>query len=343
MEKETSWKIIIFAALVLLVLSLVYRSKSEIKYFQSVSQNIVLPRTTSVLFVGDIMLDRMVRQIIDSNGFESIVESIQPLFANLDMAVGNLEGTVTANTSLSAKNYKILRFTFASTTLPALKSLGFNVLGLANNHALDFGADGYDETVKNLEAAGISFFGSPLNNKNLSTKVRVNDEDMCFIGFHALYNPDVSTVLDEINKVKDGCSFLVVFAHWGVEYNQKVTNAQRVSAHQFIDVGADLVLGAHPHVIEPVEVYKDKAIFYSLGNFIFDQNFSLATRQGLAVRMELSKSKVDYHLIGIQMDRDHLVFPEKEAFQPETNILISELSEALKQTVDIDSVLELSR
>jgi poly-gamma-glutamate synthesis protein (capsule biosynthesis protein) len=343
MEREKSWKVILAAGAVLLVLSVIYHAKSEIKYFQSVAPSIIAPQTTKLLFVGDIMLDRLVRDTIDRNGLPYIVENIQPLFVDLNAAVGNLEGTVTDNPSISAKDYSKLKFTFASTTLPQLKGLGFTGVSLANNHALDFGPAGYDETVKNLEENNFFFFGSPLNNKNLSTIQKINGESLCFVGFHALYNPSTKSVLDEIVRIKPECTFLIVFAHWGVEYKQYESDAQRAAAHEFVDAGADLVLGAHPHVIEPVEIYKDKAIFYSLGNFIFDQGFSLATRQGLALRLELTKDTLKFHLIGVQMDKDHLVFPEKEAFQNETNVLISRLPEALKQTVDIDSVLELPR
>ena len=82
---------------------------------------------------------------------------------------------------------------------------------------------------------------------------------------------------------------MVVFSHWGVEYSPASTDSMKSLAHQFIDAGADLVVGSHPHVIEPMEIYNGKRIYYSLGNFIFDQYFNEDVRNGLGVTVRINK------------------------------------------------------
>ena len=88
----------------------------------------------------------------------------------------------------------------------------------------------------------------------------------------------------------------MLFAHWGNEYQLVPTERQIKLAHSFIDAGADLIIGSHPHVVEPVEIYNNKAIFYSLGNFIFDQKLSYWTEHGLALNVEWDNAKTLFTL-----------------------------------------------
>ncbi len=296
-----------------------------------------------LLFTGDIMLDRTVRTSIREHGFMYHFEEVQNIFNDLDLAVGNLEGTITAEPSKSEKNFSILKFTFDPSVVGELKSLGFSGFSLANNHALDFGTDGFLSTQTSLNAGGLFSFGSPLNNLNISEEVDIRGQKLCFVGYHALYKEDTKQVVDEIVRIKPECDFITVVAHWGAEYQTVENEDQSKEAHEFVDAGADLIIGAHPHVIEPIEIYKGKAIFYSLGNFIFDQDFSQATKQGLAVRLELGTSTETFHLIGIQMTKSKLSFPEKETFQSRIDILKSQLPANLAQSVDTNGVFTISR
>jgi gamma-polyglutamate biosynthesis protein CapA len=296
-----------------------------------------------ILFVGDIMLDRSVRSKIDAYGFDYLFEDIKSIFEGADLVVGNLEGTVTQNPSVSQKNNGVLRFTFATSTAFKLRELGFTHVSLANNHALDFGEFGFEDTEHYLTNAGLYFFGSPHNDRNSLSMPIVNEEKICLLGYHSLFNASTATTISELGKSANFCDYTIIFAHWGEEYQDKPEESTRGLARSFIDAGADLIIGAHPHVIQPVEIYKGKAIFYSLGNFVFDQDFSTETRQGLAVRLELTDKTQRLHLIGIEMERSRLYFPEKEAFQPRLDVLVSELPSDLKAKADVDGVLELPR
>lgn len=251
-----------------------------------------------VLFVGDIMLDRNVARTILSEGPSVLFAGTSALLADADLRVGNLEGTITGASSLAQKDHSILRFTFNPVQTDAvLNPLHFDALSLANNHSLDFGQDGYAETYRRLEKNGIAAFGHPYNVPGkISTTLLVKNKTICLVGFHSLYEANTANVTDEIQRLRPNCWRVVVFAHWGEEYQEHSDVAQQAAAHAFIDAGADLVVGAHPHVVQEHEVYKGKAIFYSLGNFMFDQNFSWATTHGLAVRADFYEDKTGFIL-----------------------------------------------
>ncbi len=119
------------------------------------------------------------------------------------------------------------------------------------------------------------------------------------VGYHALFNPDTTAVLSKIKTIRPQCDYIILFAHWGEEYQHEPTSKQRESAHAFVDAGADVVVGAHPHVVEPLEIYNNHAIFYSLGNFLFDQGWRPEVKRGLAVAIKFSASSTTFTLIPV--------------------------------------------
>lgn len=261
-----------------------------------------------VLFVGDLMLDRNVGKSADAGGVVSLFStSTRDLFADADARVANLEGAVTAHQSIARVNHNILHFTFdPSIAKQALELLNISAVSLANNHTFDFGARGYTETQGRVEASGVAVFGHPYNaTSSMSTVLTVNDKTLCLVGFHSLYDADTAPVIGEITTLRPYCWRIIVFAHWGDEYQGHSNAAQQKAGHEFIDAGADLVVGAHPHVVQEYEVYNRKAIFYSLGNFMFDQNFSWATTHGLALRADFYEDKTGFILTPMVIEQQH--------------------------------------
>lgn len=259
-------------------------------------------KKVSILALGDIMLDRQVRQLMDQHGEMYPFENIVSLIEGNDIVYANLEGPITKYPSKTA--YRVnapLLFTFATSTATLLSVLGFDVVSLANNHTDNFGIDGLMQTKKHLTDNGIVFFGDPQNADELSAMIEKNGVKVGFIGYHGLVDSGYQNVIREIQSVCPAVDFCIVAPHWGVEYQRVINPVLQKMAHEFIDGGADLVLGAHPHVIEPIEIYKNKAIFYSLGNFVFDQNFSYDTTHGLAVGVTIYRDKVEYELIPISI------------------------------------------
>ncbi len=275
--------------------------------------------------MGDLRLDRNVARLAQTGGGAVALfsSSTLELFKSTDLRVANLEGTITARPSVAQLDSSILRFTFAPELAhEALQLLNLSALSSANNHALDFGEFGYDDTRAYLASWGVQAFGQPFNESHLSAKLMAKGKTICLVGYMELFNPDTTSVLQEIGRLRPECWRIVVMAHWGIEYQATSTPAQEREADQFIDAGADLVIGAHPHVVEPVELYRGKAIFYSLGNFMFDQNFSSSTQRGLAVRVDFTDTQTTYTLVPLSITQQYSRVAEgvqKEAVLGATN------------------------
>lgn len=263
----------------------------------------------SLLAVGDIMLDRSVLlKTQAAKDWNHPFHLIDPLLSQYDVRLANLEGPITTNKSISnGTGGNRFFFTFSPNFIEPLKKR-FDIFSLANNHALNFKQDGLEQTRNYLSEAGITYFGGPDNTLDfVATTTEKNGITIGWIGYHQLVEKNFENIISEIKRLHSEVDLVIVMPHWGTEYvTEKPTYLQTKEAHEMIDAGAGLILGAHPHVVEPIEIYKDKVIFYSLGNFIFDQYFSEETMTGLAVGMDITKEEgkidLDYTLIPLDIN-----------------------------------------
>jgi poly-gamma-glutamate synthesis protein (capsule biosynthesis protein) len=256
----------------------------------------------SVLFLGDMMFDRGVGTQANKKGFEYVFGQSTTTIQKHDLTIANLEGPVTSFKSKtilsSGKAIPGFQFTFATSTAKALNTAGIDIVSLANNHTINFGQIGLDQTRQNLINNNIKYFGSPINNPDLTaTSTCVRGICVGIIGWHEFGYKNDEFIYSKIKEMRSSVDYLIIFPHWGIEYESKPNKKQIKLAHSWIDAGADVVVGTHPHVVQTVEKYKDKYIFYSLGNFIFDQYFSFDTTHGIGVSAKISKDKVDYKII----------------------------------------------
>lgn len=258
-----------------------------------------IDKPINILSFGDMMLDRYVRRFIDNKGVNALFANITPLLKDKDMVVANLEGSIT-NFTPKPLDPDNVSFTFDPQIVPELKKLGFTHFSLANNHSLDFGAEGVRQTKELLDKENLKYFGDYKNQASLSYIESIGNFKVALIGYHELFDPDTTSVINEIKNIRDKTDFIIVYPHWGIEYQTQFSKGQQIKAYQFIDAGADTVIGAHPHVIQPIEIYQNKPIFYSLGNFIFDQTFSKNTQQGLAVNIKLENKNINYEIITLE-------------------------------------------
>jgi len=256
------------------------------------------------------MLDRGMRSFIKEKGTKWLTENIFEMFQNKDVVVANLEGCVTSRESLSAGTKKgekgHLSFTFnPKHTKEVLRQCNVNIVCLGNNHTFNFKERGLKLTQQFLEDVGCMHFGGPYDRSTTVVYKKVKDKTIAFV-VYSRFKSGLS--VEEIGKIvieaKSESDIVVVYAHWGKEYKVLVSEKQREAAHHLVDSGADLIIGSHPHVIQPVEIYKQKAIFYSLGNFIFDQKFSENVRTRLAVDVYLIQDKMIISLIPLYFDED---------------------------------------
>jgi poly-gamma-glutamate synthesis protein (capsule biosynthesis protein) len=305
-------KIFILVILIIIIVGVIFIIENT-RNFDFENQNsaqITSPKINkvSILVFGDMMLDRTVLAKTQKAGnYNFPFLKIDEFLKTADLKFANLEGPVTNFESVSNGNTR-MRFTIAPEFLPILKER-FDVLSLANNHMLDFGEEGYNQTKNYLTEARINYFGNYRNQvEDLSTIIEKNGIKIGFIGYHGLIDEGLEDVLREIEKIRPQTDFLIVVPHWGAEYKEFPADSTIEKARKFIDAGADLILGGHPHVVQPSEEYMNKKIYYSLGNFVFDQYWSEETMESIAVEILLEKSdnniKTEYQEHKIKINQD---------------------------------------
>jgi len=266
-------------------------------------------KPVNILFAGDLMLDRYNRTIVEKNGVEHLTKKINKIFLDQDLNVVNLEGPVTENqtVSIDTKNGEVGHFKFTFDKKMSKDFLAYNkinLVNLGNNHILNFGETGAKETVNFLEENKVEYFGSPANDKNSYVEKEINGLKIAFVSYNRFYKLGSEVTATKIKDAKSKNDVVVVYAHWGNEYELMASEGQRNIAHNFIDNGADLIIGSHPHVVQPIEIYKNKAIFYSLGNFVFDQFFSEDVKTELLVVVTISEEEMGFRLEPIYRNQD---------------------------------------
>ncbi|MDP3734845.1 MAG: AmmeMemoRadiSam system protein B [bacterium] len=230
---------------------------------------------------GDVMLARGVAKRYGRDLLEVARGLGERVFWGVDAALVNLEGAVSREPILPDVRPGTMTFLFPPETVEVLQHLRVNIVSLANNHASNGGAGGLVTTRQILAENDIMWIGGPGEDSvDDVALVRGQGINLVFIGVHLLVEvPDITSVIEKY--ATDESNRVIVFPHWGIEYAVEHATLEEDLAHAWIDAGADLVVGSHPHVIQDVAVYKNKPIVYSLGNLIFDQEFSEDTQEGL--------------------------------------------------------------
>ena len=246
-------------------------------FITKIAQSATEEDLLELLFVGDIMLDRGVEAQIKKNNdwrwpFLKIVDTLQ----KADLVFGNLESQISDK---GEKIGTIYSFQADPPAIDGLEYAGFDVLSTENNHNLDYGKEALDDSRRRLQIAGIA-----------TTPVTKTIEDTA-ISFLAYKQWGLGEAWKKEVQEATG-DIIVVSIHAGEEYSKEPTIFQKNFAKDAIDAGADLVIGHHPHVTQPVEQYKDGWIAYSLGNFVFDQDFSVETMQGLILKVLIEGKKI---------------------------------------------------
>lgn len=242
-------------------------------------------RPITVAITGDIMLARSITQQILATSDRYPFNNTADYLAGFDLTVGNLECAVsTLGQATPGKQY-----TFEATPqgFTRLVAAGFDIVSVANNHSGDYGKAAFSDMLAKLPTYNITPLGGGANLTAAHTPVikTVHSTRIGFLAYceiqpnsfaatatapgHAWLDPTLMQA--DIKALRAQVDFLVVFTHWGIEYQLNQDADQRAMAHLAVDSGADFVVGAHPHVIQPSETYNGKPIVYSLGNFVFDE------------------------------------------------------------------------
>ena len=261
----------------------------------------------SLVAVGDIMLGGRSRKFIKEFGAKYIFESVRPLFRRAPIGLANLEGPIAREAEKTERNYT---YRVSPRTTKAMLKAGINVVTLANNHLLDCGRDGVLETLQHLDEAGVAAIGAGANKQaaHAPAILPAGDLRVGLLGYYwnqrtSARGPWPGSALDtppellaaDIAGLKGKVDRIVATFHWGVPYVREPSEADRAKARFAVDCGADIVIGHHPHVVQPFEIYRGRPIFYSVGNFTFGSGNSRGESLLLGVRFEKTQTIIEIY------------------------------------------------
>ncbi|GAA3657732.1 hypothetical protein GCM10022397_47190 [Flavivirga jejuensis] len=274
--------------------------------------------TKKIIFVGDLLLDRGVRERIEHLGIESLFHnSIDSVFHENDIVIANLECPATNIKEPISKKYI---FRGNPEWLDVLKKHGITHLNLANNHSMDQGRDGLVDTQSKILKSGLFPLGYGENVKHACKEELIATEPRNIYVLSSLrvpsenwtYLEDMPCVCEEsIDKIAqrikvlrnaDPECIILIQLHWGVEHTLIPLTSQKQDAYKLINSGADCIIGHHTHTVQTVETYKEKPIYYGIGNFIFDQSKEI-NKRGLMVQLVISKSTIKFDTIPFLIEK----------------------------------------
>jgi poly-gamma-glutamate synthesis protein (capsule biosynthesis protein) len=275
----------------------------------------------SISAVGDIMIgEHTVRYINERGAFYPFAPTAS-IIQQADIAFANLEAPFT---NTGTKFDKRFAFKVPPEFAVGLAQAGFDVLTLANNHILDYGIDGLSFTISTLDSLGIAYCGAGLNLEQARQPaiLTIKNRRIDVLGYSMTYPdefwatparggtcyPNFENMKQSIQQSDSLADFTLVTFHWGTELNNFPHNYQKEFAHLAIDWGADLVLGHHPHVLQGIEIYKNRLIAYSLGNFSFS-SYSKSSTESIILKTYLTDAGLLYaRVIPISVDNYQINF-----------------------------------
>ncbi|MVO98484.1 CapA family protein [Paenibacillus lutrae] len=297
------------------------KPKSTSKPETAAPKQIAPHEPIDLIFAGDALMDWSVKETIKKKGPDYPFQYVKQEVSKADYAFVNLETSVT-NASEKDTN-QLYNFKSDPVSLRGLKNAGFDLVSIANNHVLDFGRQGFLDTLDNLKQAGLPYVGGGRNSEEAykAKTVKINGATVKYLAFSRFIPTpdwfagpdkpgiaqayDKSAVLPVIKREQKDCDYLFVYMHWGVEKNHKPEEWQRTFAKEMIDAGADGIIGSHVHVLQGFEYYKGKLIAYSIGNFLFPDYVKDAKADTGLLKLKLKNGLItaDFNPYYIQKDQ----------------------------------------
>jgi hypothetical protein len=246
----------------------------------------------TLIAVGDVASSEQIEKRIRK--YDYPFKNVKSILSQGDIVFGNLESSITDASQMNKSHYSKLiddptfgkRIYLKASPMFAesLKAAGFNVLSIANNHILDYGSQGLIDTIVNLSKVGILPIGAGLN-LSFARKpaiIKVKSKKIGFLAYSYTYEATKNScgcaplwkflIRQDVRFLREKVDVVVISFHYGDEFSFFPSKFQKSISRFAIDSGADIVLGHHSHIFQPVEIYKGKIIAYSLGNFLFDHN-----------------------------------------------------------------------
>jgi len=273
--------------------------------------------------VGDIMLGGTAGPEMQKYGYDYPFERTQSFLKQAQIVFGNLEGPLTEGGATETPKKYVFRSP-PDKVAPALARAGFNIVSLANNHSLDYGPQGLEDTRAALEKAGIHGVGAGRNLAEARAPVYMvkDGATVAFLAYSLTFpeefwaGPDKpgtafgheQHVRADVAAARQKADIVVVSFHWGQEGKTELRDYQTQLAHAAIDAGASAVLGHHPHILQAVERYQNGVILYSLGNFAFGSFSNTATRSAMALLTFRDRQWSELRLLPINVRNAEVVF-----------------------------------
>jgi poly-gamma-glutamate synthesis protein (capsule biosynthesis protein) len=275
------------------------------------------PLEHTLLFVGDVMLSRGVGAKMKAEGDWTLpFRDLASVLSAADLTFGNLECPVS---DVGRDRRHLYSFRADPKAIEGLKLAGFDVMSVANNHMYDWDPPALLDTLRRLRESGIAPVGAGANDlaAHYPQLVNLADLKLAFLAYvnvepkAAIAAPDKpgvawlerDRVLADIRFARPLADLVVVSLHWGTEYAPQPQRGQVEIAHQMVDAGADLLVGSHPHVVQPLERYRGRWIAYSLGNLVFDQK-APETRRGAMLKVKVIERQITEAIpISVSIDR----------------------------------------
>jgi poly-gamma-glutamate capsule biosynthesis protein CapA/YwtB (metallophosphatase superfamily) len=260
----------------------------------------------SVIVVGDIMLGGRAKKAVVEFGPDYPFDGVLPLLRRAPIVLGNLEGPFADKARKQQRNFS---YRVDVRLASSLSRAGINVVTLANNHLVDCGRSGVLETLDALSNANVLALGAGTNERTAHAPVILQAGGMR-IGLLGYYwNRRTAATADrpgsamdppealgaDIRGLREHADRIVVTFHWGVPYEREPSPEDRAKAHFAVDCGADAVVGHHPHIVQPFEIYRGCPIFYSVGNFAFGSGNSRAEGLLVGFRFENNRTVVNVY------------------------------------------------
>ena len=280
------------------------------------SFSIALAVSLTVVLTGDILLDRGVRQVIERRGADHLFSpGVDSVLCSAQVVVGNLECPAT---KIEAPVFKRFIFRGEPEWLQTLHRHGFTHLNLANNHSIDQGREGLMDTRRNIQRAGMVPIGAGATMNEavqpvllaesprrvyLVPSLRLALENYAYLPDQPCVSQEpMDSLLERVRMLKraDSTAIVIVSLHWGGEHTLQPVPRQRVEAHQLIMAGADVIVCHHTHTLQTIEEFRGKKIYYSIGNFIFDQAKPLNSRACM-VRLNIKRDGFTVETVPVEI------------------------------------------
>lgn len=306
-----------------------FKTKVESDDLKIIAQKFNPEKLTKLTSIGDVIMGRTVAKKMAQFGFLSPWARVTDRISDADITFADLEAPFSDRVPPS---YEGMNFIVPTAAFVGIEKAGIDIVALANNHSTNFG-EAFSDTLALLVQKGVKYVGG---GKDLAEAEKVqiiekNGQRWAFLNYNSIIGAinatedspgvarfrikpwsdtdneeDIKKIEKAVAAAKKQADVVVVELHWGVEYTTDPIQSQKNVAHRAIDAGADIIIGTHPHAVQGSEVYKGKYITYSLGNFIFDQEWSTGTKQGTVLESYFyGNRQVAANLAPIQIEDYH--------------------------------------